>query len=385
VIAFTNCVIYTGSETLATHAVLIEGSEIVDVVPSRSIPRDAEVIDLDGMNLAPGFVDLQVNGGGGVFLTEEPTAESIELMEAAHRSFGTTYFLATTVTAPIETTARVREAMSEYRRRGGRAALGIHFEGPLLNPAKAGAHNADLFTATASSELLDLYTESEPTLVTLAPEVVPLEIIRVLHGARVRVAAGHSIASNATITDAVGGGLRLGTHVFNAMAALTARDPGTTGALLSNDDCWCSFICDGWHVDFAVLRTGFRAKPRGKGILVTDATASVGSDVREFSLVGVRVVVDERGRCLTPEGTLAGSTLDMATAVRNAVEHVGVPRDEALRMASLYPAEFLGRDHTIGRIAPGCRASLVVFDEELFVHDVVFEGDVPETLRVRAR
>jgi N-acetylglucosamine-6-phosphate deacetylase len=169
------------------------------------------------------------------------------------------------------------------------------------------------------------------------------------------------------------------------MAALTARDPGTTGALLSNDDCWCSFICDGWHVDFAVLRTGFRAKPRGKAILVTDATSSVGSDVREFSLVGVRVVVDERGRCLTPEGTLAGSTLDMATAVRNAVEHVGVPRDEALRMASLYPAEFLGRDHTIGRIAPGCRASLVVFDEELFVRDVVFEGDVPETLRVRAR
>jgi N-acetylglucosamine-6-phosphate deacetylase len=384
-IALTNCEIYTGSETLATHAVLIEGSEIADIVASQSIPRGADVIDLDGMSLATGLIDLQINGGGGVLFTEEPTAESIEAMEAAHRAFGTTYFLATTVTAPSETTARARDAMSEYRRRGGRGALGVHFEGPLLNPEKAGAHNADLFTATASSELLGLYAESEPTLVTLAPEVVSLELIRDLHEARVRVAAGHSVASGATIAEAVSAGLRLGTHVFNAMGALTSRDPGTTGALLANDDCWCSFICDGLHVDFTVLRTAFRAKPRGKAILVTDATACVGSDVREFLLGGVRVVVDERGRCVTPEGTLAGSALDMATAVRNAVRHVGVPRDEALRMASLYPAQFLGLDDTIGRIAPGSRASLAVFDDDLFVRDVIFEGDVPEALRVRAR
>lgn len=383
-IALTNCVTYTASETLAGHAVLIDGSAILDVVPARTIPRGADVIDLDGMSLAPGFVDLQVNGGGGLVLTEEPTAETIEVMEAAHRSFGTTYFLATTVTAPIETTARVRAASSEYRRRGGRAALGIHFEGPLLNPAKAGAHDAALFEPTASRKLFDLYAESEPTLVTLAPEAVPIEIIRELREARVHVAAGHSVASPATIAEAVSAGLSLGTHVFNAMGALTSRDPGTTGALLANDDCWCSFICDGVHVDFAVLKTAFRAKPKGKAILVTDANACVGSDVGEFSLSGARVVVDELGRAVTPEGNLAGSTLDMASAVRNAVLNAGVPLDEALRMASLYPAQFLERDDTIGRISPGFRASLAVFDEDLLVRGVIFEGDVPEALRAPA-
>jgi N-acetylglucosamine-6-phosphate deacetylase len=380
-IALTNCDIYTGSETLMTHAVLIDGAEIVGVAALDSIPEDAEVINLNGMNLAPGFIDLQMNGGGGVFFTDDPSPESLLTMEEAHRSLGTTYFLAAVVTAPIETTACARDAMVEYRRDGGSAALGIHFEGPLLNPAKAGAHDARLLTSTASGELLDIYTGSESALVTLAPEVVPLEIIRRLRGAGVRVAAGHSDASSEEIADAVRAGLRLGTHVFNAMGALTSRDPATAGALLANDTCWCSFICDGWHVDFAVLKTAFRAKPAGKAFLVTDATSCVGSDIREFSIGGIRVLVDESGRCVTPEGVLAGSSLDMATAVRNAVQHVGVPRDEALRMASLYPATFLGLESTIGRIAPGCRASLVVFDNEMFVHDVIFEGRVPDTLR----
>jgi N-acetylglucosamine-6-phosphate deacetylase len=381
VIALTNCEIYTGSETLSSHAVLVEGREIVAVVGSHSTPPGADVIDLHGMKLAPGFVDLQVNGGGGVLLTEVPTADAIETIEAAHRRFGTTYFLATTVTAPVETTARAREGLDEYRRRGGRGAVGIHFEGPLLSPAKPGAHDAALFEATPSDRLLDLYTRGGPTLVTLAPEVVPLELIRDLDEAGIVVAAGHSAAPSTTIVDAVRAGVRLGTHVFNAMGALTSRDPGTVGALLASDDCWCSFICDGWHVDFAVLKTAFRAKPAGKAILVTDAVAPVGSDIREFSIGGVRIVIDEHGRCLTRDGTLAGANLDMATAMRNAVRHVGVPLDEALRMASLYPAELLGLDGAIGRIAAGCRASLVVLDDELAVRGVVFEGDVPATLR----
>lgn len=383
-IALTNCHIYTGFETLAGHAVLVDGSEIAAVAASESLPDGVDVIDLEGLSLAPGFVDLQLNGGGGVVFTEEPTAESIEVIEAAHRPFGTTYFLATIVTAPIATTARAREAVSEYRRRGGRAALGVHFEGPLLNPAKAGAHDPGLFAAP-SSELLEIYAASGPTLVTLAPEMVPLEVIRELDEAGVRVAAGHSVASRATLAEAVSAGLRMGTHVFNAMGALTSRDPGTTGALLAHDDCWCSFICDGYHVDFGVLQTAFRAKPAGKALLVTDATAPVGSAIREFRMAGVRVVLDERGRCVTPDGTLAGANLDMATAVRNAVRHAGVPVEEALRMASLYPAELLGLDDTIGRIAPGCKASLVVFDEDLVVRDVVFEGRVSEALRSPAR
>jgi N-acetylglucosamine-6-phosphate deacetylase len=376
VIALTNCEVFTGAETLRSHAVLVEGRDVVGVAAADAVPGGAEVVDLGGMKLAPGFVDVQVNGGGGAQLTETPTADAIDAIEAAHRRFGTTYFLATSVTAPLETTARARNALDEYRRRGGRGAVGIHFEGPLLSPEKAGAHDVSLFAEAPSEGLLELYLRGGPTLVTLAPEVVPLQLIRELDAAGVVVAAGHSTARPETIFGAVRAGVRLGTHVFNAMGGLSSRDPGTVGALLASDECWCSFICDGWHVDFTVLKTAFRAKPPGKAILVTDAVAPAGSDVREFTLGGTRIVVDEQGRCVTPDGRLAGANLDMATAVRNAVRHVGVPLDEALRMASLYPAQLLGLDGALGRIAPGCRASLVVLDDALAVRGVVFEGEV---------
>ena len=375
-IALTNCDIYTGSDTLMSHAVLIDGRDIVDVIGISEIPSAVEIVDLKGMNLAPGFIDLQVNGGGGHFFTEEPTVDAMRDIASAHRTFGTLYMLLAVITSPPETTSRARQAMSSYRESGGKNVLGLHFEGPLLNPSKAGAHDASMMTDSASEALIQDYLADHPTLVTLAPEVAGSELVQRLHANGTLVAAGHTEASGQGLSQAVHAGLRLGTHVFNAMGPLSSRDPGTAGCLLANDQCWASFICDGAHVDFTVLKTAFRAKPQGKALLVTDAMPCVGSDIKEFSIGHLRVLVGDDGRCVTPEGALAGSSLDMATAVRNAIQEVGVPRDEALRMASLYPAEFLGIDSHIGRIAPGYRASLVVFDNEIHVRRVIFEGNV---------
>jgi len=376
-IALTNGILYTGDDFLIDHAVVIRGERITAVVPNREVQREVDWIDLGGRSVAPGFVDLQVNGGGDVLFNDDPTGPAIEGIAAAHRRYGTTDLMPTYVTGPLDGMAQATEAVAACARdRHLPGVLGIHFEGPAINPAKTGAHDRDWARADGWDELLSVYATAAArvrTLVTLAPEVVPRGFIADLARRGVRVSAGHTDATSEELAEAITEGLTGGTHLWNAMSSMTSRAPGAVGALLADDRVWCSVIADGHHVDFTTLAVTFRAKPRGKAFLVSDAMPPLGGSTNQFHL-GVRAATARDGRCVTADGTLAGSVTDLAAAVRNCVRHVGVAPDEALRMASLYPAQYLGVDDRLGRIRPGFSARFAIFDDDFNVSAVVVDG-----------
>ena len=349
-------------------AVLLEGGGIVDLLPVAD-PRVAQAttVDLRGAMLVPGFIDVQVNGGGGVLFNAAPKVNTLRAMVAAHRRFGTTGLLPTLIsddpTVMRVALAAVEQAMAE----GVPGVLGIHLEGPFLALSRKGVHDAHWFHDPDSAELALLCAPHRGVRVlTLAPERVAPAVIHRLTEAGVIVCAGHTAADYATTRAALDAGARGFTHLFNAMTPLGSREPGVVGAALEDAQSWCGIIADGHHVHPATLRVAIRAKPRGKMMLVTDAMPPVGADEQRFVLNGEAISARD-GVCRTGQGVLAGSVLDMATAVRNAVQLLGLPVDEAARMASTYPADFLGLSATHGRIAAGFRADLVALDDTLRV------------------
>ena len=252
--------------------------------------------------------------------------------------------------------------------------LGIHIEGPFLNEDRKGVHDASKirYLDEQAFRLLTRPTGGK-TLLTLAPEKTTPQMIRKLTEAGVVVSAGHSNATYAEIRVALENGLTGFTHLFNAMSPITVREPGVVGAALDDPDSWCSIIVDGHHVDPVVLRLALRCKRQDRFVLVTDAMPSVGAGQESFSLLGRRISV-RNGVCIGDDGTLAGSNIDMATAVRNAVQLLHVGLADAVRMASVYPAEFIGLAREFGKIAPGYRANLVVADDELNVFETWIDG-----------
>ncbi|HTL90693.1 MAG TPA: N-acetylglucosamine-6-phosphate deacetylase [Steroidobacteraceae bacterium] len=357
------------------QCVLIEGGHILDVLPADDARcRAAEAYDLGDGLLLPGFIDLQVNGGGGVLFNDAPSVESIRAIGAAHRRFGTTAFLPTLISADLEIVARAIAAV-----RGAIAArvpgvLGIHIEGPFLNAARKGVHDpAKLRELDPSALGLLTSLQGGRTLVTLAPEMTTPQLIQQLVAAGVVVSAGHTNASYAEIRAALAHGLSGFTHLFNAMSQLSGREPGTVGAALDDQRSWCGIIVDGEHTDPVVLRIALRCKPHNRFMLVTDAMPSVGTTQGWFELQGRRISV--RGHtCVDEDGRLAGSNIDMASCVRNAVTMLGVSLPQAVRMASQVPAEFLGVSQEYGRIAAGQRANLVLADDELNVRETWIDG-----------
>jgi N-acetylglucosamine-6-phosphate deacetylase len=346
-------------------AVLLEGERIVDLLPPADPRvREAHQHDLRGAMLVPGFIDVQVNGGGGVLFNEAPTVETLRRIGAAHRRFGTTGFLPTLISDRVEVMRAALAAVEQALAEGVPGVLGIHLEGPYLAPARKGVHDPKYFHAPGSDELALLCAPHRGVrLLTLAPDQVPLASIGALAGAGLIVCAGHTAADYETIRAALAAGVRGFTHLFNAMTPFGSREPGVVGAALEDADSWCGIIVDGHHVHPASLRVAVAAKPRGKMLLVTDAMPPVGADRPDYVLNGETIVVRD-GICQTAQGVLAGSALDMASAVRNAVQLLGLPLEEAVRMASTYPAEFLGLGESHGRIAPGFRADLVVLDDQ---------------------
>ncbi len=346
--------------------VVIEDGRIAAVRPPQA-EGGAERVDLEGRYLLPGFIDTQVNGGGGALFNDSPTVEAIATIGAAHRRFGTTGFLPTLISDDLSTVARAIAAVDQAMAQGVPGVLGIHIEGPFLSEDRKGIHDASKFRVLDQTafELLTSLKRGK-TLVTLAPETTTPQMIARLVEAGVTVAAGHTNASYDEVRAALNAGLRGFTHLFNAMSPLASREPGAVGAALEDAGSWCGVIVDGRHVHPAALRIAFRAKRRDRFMLVTDAMPSVGMAEKTFTLQGrpVRVV---GGVCVDEDGTLAGSDLDMATAVRNAVGLVGRPLDEAVAMASAHPAAFLGLEGELGAIAPGLRADLVEADDDLNV------------------
>lgn len=380
-VALVNARVLTDAGFRDDLAVLVDGDRILAVVADTDL-RAATALrrDLQGRYLLPGFIDCQVNGGGDVLFNDAPTAESVRRIGAAHRRYGTTGFLPTLISDSRETMAAAIAATDAAIAAGVPGVLGIHLEGPYLAPLRKGAHDATQFRQPDADDIaLAASLARGVTLVTLAPEQVSDAALADLVRRGVIVAAGHTAASYEQLMHAFALGVRGVTHLFNAMTPLTGREPGAVGAALDHRDSWCGLINDGHHVHAASLRTAIRAKPPGRMFLVTDAMPPVGGERGEFLLAGQRVLVRD-GLCVNEQGALAGSALDMLTAVRNTVERLGLPLAEAARMASTYPAEFLGLGDRYGRIAAGHAADFVVLGDDWTVHETWIAGRTDATL-----
>jgi len=392
--ALIGAAVFTGETIDSGRAVIIDGDTIQAVVPAADLPAGLARVPLAGGLLAPGFIDLQVNGGGGVLFNDHPDPAALRTITTAHRRFGTTGLMATLISDQESVRRRAAAAVRAAGAAGMPGLLGLHFEGPHLNPARAGVHQRHHLRPLTNADLawmvnLDL---GAPLMVTLAPEIAGAEAISTLANGGIVVAAGHTDASYTQMNAAFRAGVTCVTHLFNAMSPLTSREPGAVGAALDAEHVYCGIIVDGHHVHDATLRIAWRSKARGRLFLVTDAMPPVGTapaaapqadtppaggnrpdtpspgydlpgyDPPGFDLQGTAIRVED-GLCRTEDGRLAGSTLDMATAVRHCVTRLGLPKEEALRMAAMYPAHCLGLAHRLGRIAPGYRADLVLLDD----------------------
>ncbi|MGX5720569.1 N-acetylglucosamine-6-phosphate deacetylase [Shinella zoogloeoides] len=364
--AITGARIFDGNLWHDDSALIVEGGKVAAIAALRDVPGDARIVPMDGLSLVPGFIDLQVNGGGGVLLNEQHDVEGIRTMCAAHARFGTTGLLPTLITDNREVTAKTIAAGLAAREADVPGFLGLHLEGPHLSIARKGAHDPSLIRPMEQADLertIAARKGLDTLLMTLAPENATNEQIAALHAAGVTVSLGHSDSSYATAAAAVEAGAHMMTHLFNAMSQLGNREPGMVGAALDLGHVNAGLIADGYHVHPVAIRAALRAK-RGPGriFLVTDAMSPIGTDMTSFFLNG-REIFREGGRLTLADGTLAGADIDMASCVRYMRDTVGIDMEEALRMASLYPAEAIGMTGRKGRLTHGHDADFAVIDD----------------------
>lgn len=371
--------VLTGRGLVSGLAVVIDGGRIVAVGDPADVPANAGPHhDLQGDTLLPGFIDIQVNGGGGVLFNNAPTVDALRCIAQAHRSFGTTGMLPTLISDDPEVMREAIAATRDAIAQGVPGILGLHLEGPYLASSRKGTHDAGKFRVPDDAEIeLVASLGNGVTLMTLAPECVSADTIRALAARGVLLCAGHTAGSYEQIRAGLDAGIRGFTHLYNAMSPLQGREPGAVGAALEDPHSWCGIVVDGHHVHAASLRVALAAKPRGKVLLVTDAMPPVGADDPRYTLYGETITVQD-GVVRNAAGALAGSALDMATAVRNSVQWLGVALEEAARMASTYPAEFLGLGREYGRIEPGYRADLVSLDDGMRVSETWIAGAIAD-------
>jgi N-acetylglucosamine-6-phosphate deacetylase len=345
--------------------VVVAGDRIEAI--SDAAPEDTRIVDLNGDLLLPGFIDVQVNGGGGRLFNEDPSVETVTIMAEAHRRFGTTGLLPTLISDDLSVAEKGIAAVEEAIERGVPGILGIHIEGPFLSRARRGIHLASMLQPfdNAFIELLSSATRGK-VVVTVAPEcVTPDQVTRLVQTGAV-VCAGHSDADYETVKAAINAGASGFTHLFNGMSQLTNRAPGMVGAALEDRSTYAGLIIDGHHLHPASFRVALNAKGADRLMLVTDAMAAAGSDDREFTLQG-RTISREGQRLVNEDGVLAGSTLTMVEAVANAIEQGQISLSIAVQMASRTPAQFLGLEGETGSIAPGMRADLVIMRHDFTI------------------
>lgn len=372
--ALTNCRIYTGSDVLNNHAVIIDGVNIHAVCPVSELPTDIEIRDLDGANLTPGFIDLQLNGCGGVMLNDEINADTIHTMHRANLKSGCTSFLPTLITSSDEDMKAAIAAERDYQSQYQNHSLGLHLEGPYLNVMKKGIHSVDHIRRSDNAMINAICENADVvTKVTLAPEQNDHRHIEQLVEAGIVVSAGHTNATYVEARKGFASGITFATHLFNAMTPIAGREPGMVGAIYDTPEVYTGVIADGFHVDYANIRMAHRMKG-DKLVLVTDATAPAGADMDHFIFVGKKVYYRD-GKCVDENGTLGGSALTMIEAVQNSVEHAGIALDEAIRMATLYPARAISVDQKLGAIKKGMVANLAIFDRDYKVRATVVNGE----------
>ncbi|OJU50719.1 MAG: N-acetylglucosamine-6-phosphate deacetylase [Mesorhizobium sp. 61-13] len=360
-------------------AALVVADGIVEaIVPRSSLPAEMRVAEDKSAILAPGFIDLQVNGGGGVMLNDHPDVASIRTICAAHAPFGTTALLPTLITDTPEITAAAVAAGKAAAKDNIPGFLGLHLEGPHLSLARKGAHDPKLIRQMTEKDQTALIAARDglPVLLTtIAPESVTADQVGKLAQAGIVVSLGHSDAGFATARAYADAGASVVTHLFNAMSQIGNREPGLAGAAIDTGSLSAGLIADGIHVDPATIGIARRAKSGPSHIfLVTDAMATIGTDMTSFTLNG-RTIYRKDGSLRLADGTLAGADLDMISAVRFMHEVIGLELAEALRMASTYPAEAVGQSHRIGRLAKGQIANIVALSQKLAVENVWIDGN----------
>ena len=373
--ALTNAVIYTGEKVLYEHAVVIENGLIQAVILEKDLAKEIPTVDLYGANLSAGFIDLQLNGCGGVMFNEEISVNTLEIMQATNLKSGTTSYLPTFITSPDEGMKQAVAVMREYLSKHQNQALGLHLEGPYLSVAKKGVHRPE-YIREISPEMLDFLCQNGDviTKLTVAAENPTAEYISRFIQAGIIVSIGHSNATYEQAKQRFAEGASFATHLHNAMSPISSgREMGVVGAVLDSD-VYTGIICDGLHVHWGNIRLAKKAKG-DKLVVVTDATAAAGADISEFIFVGKKVTVKE-GKCYDEFGALGGASVTMIESIQNLIHHTDLSLDEILRMCTLYPAKAIGVDDKLGSIAVGKVANLAIFDQQFKVKATAVNGEL---------
>ncbi len=363
--AFYNGIVFTGEQTLTHRAILVKDGFIEDIVNESEISLEYDKVDLKGKYIAPSFIDLQIYGGNGMLFSQDLTIDSLGATQEYCINGGAAHFMITMATNTIEKFLEGIDVVSAYWKQGGKGLLGLHLEGPYINPIKKGAHLEHCIKQPTLEEVQILLDKGAGVfkMMTLAPECCEEAVIDLLLKNNIIVSAGHSNANYIEGIRAFNSGISTATHLFNAMSAFQSREPGLVGAIYDHPEVMSSVVCDGVHVDYASVRISKKIM-KNRLFFITDAVAATSEGGYQHLYKGDRYTL--------PDGTLSGSSLTMMQCIRNGVEHVGIDLEEALRMASLYPAKLLGKDCKLGMIQKGFEASFVVFDEKYEVAGVRF-------------
>lgn len=378
----TNARIHTPCRVIPRGTVLVDGARIVSVGPAGDAPaaERARVIDAAGLTLVPGFIDLQLNGAFGHDFTAD--ASTIWEVAAGLPRYGVTAFLPTIITSPLEQVEAGLRVLSSGPPVGfrGAAPLGLHAEGPFLNPGKKGAHNPQYLRPPTADAVAGWSPAAGMRLVTMAPELPgALDVIRSLVARGIVVSTGHSMATYDQARAGFDAGATYGTHLFNAMPNFGHRDPGLPGALLTDDRMTVGFIADGVHTHPAVIDLVWRILGPRRMNLVSDAMAALGMPPGLHRLGEFDVIVDATSCRLTDGGALAGSILEPDQALRNLIEITGCALGDALATLTTTPARLLGLERERGQIAPGFTADLVLLSPDLRVRTTIAAGEIVYT------
>ncbi|MCG6200292.1 N-acetylglucosamine-6-phosphate deacetylase [Psychromonas antarctica] len=370
--ALTNCTIYTTQAILTDHAVVIENDKIKSIKPISALDANTKMINLNGANLCPGFIDLQINGCGGVMFNGNISEQTLNIMQAANLKSGCTSYLPTLITSSDADIIAALKVARNFIDKTANEVLGLHLEGPFISLEKKGIHRPE-FIRKPDQEMVDLICANADivTKVTIAPENSPLEVIKQLNDAGIVVSIGHSNATYAQAKAAIDNGATFATHLFNAMSPMTGREPGVIGAIYDHQ-IYAGIIVDGIHVAYPNVRISKKILGE-KLILVTDATSPVGANIDQFDFVGTTVYY-KKGKCFRQDGTLGGSALTMIESIEKCVKFADIELSEAIRMATLYPARAISVANKLGSIEADKIANLTIFNNDYKVIATVVNG-----------
>ena len=365
--------LFTGEEFFENKALLIEGTNIAGIVNVKDVPKEFKIQKLNGGILSPGFIDLQVNGGGGKLFNNSRDNEGLNTIIEAHQYFGSTSIMPTVISDSLNILQQCADTVSNEIKKN-HSLLGLHIEGPFFSEKYRGIHQKQ-YINTINASYLSLFEKLDkfPVMLTLAPECISIKQLKHLKSLGFKILAGHTDASYDQLEEAIKYGLDGFTHLFNAMGQISAREPSVVGSAFDFDETSASIIVDLCHVHPSLIRLSFKQKPKGKLFFVSDSMATINHGEPTFELYD-EIVSESNGRIINSEGKLAGSSITQIDAIKNAYQKCNIPLESAIAMATLYPAQYLGVSHYIGQLKQGYRADLAHFDSSFQVRNVWLAG-----------